>query len=135
MEHPAISSSTQPQYRLLYVGTDLNLMKFLQDELKHGGWFAVRCPDGKTARVLLNSQIHYDLLLFDDELPDTSGREIVRLARSLEHRQRTPIILLSLKDCAREARGVGVNEFLQKPEQHHALVKTVRRLLVTSGGQ
>jgi len=135
MEHRAISSPTQPRHRLLYVGNDLDLLTFVQDELKDEGWFIVRCPDGNTAHVLLSSGIQYDLLLFDDELPGTSGKEMVHLARSLEGRKRTPIILLSRKDSATEARDAGANEFLQKPEQLHALVKTVRRLLVSSGGK
>jgi DNA-binding response OmpR family regulator len=100
----AISLSVQPRYRLLYVGHNLELLQSLRDALREAGWFVVRCPGGSLARVLLESEIHYDLLIFDDELPSTSGLELVGLARSLEHRALTPIILLSFGDYALDAR-------------------------------
>ena len=134
MEYPAISSPPQPPRRLLYAGFDLKPLKPLREALKPEGWLVVRCPDGNTARLLLRSRIHYDLLLFDDELPGACGLELVRFARSLERRERTPIILLSLKDCAIEAQRAGANCVIRKPEHIPALAKAVRRLLASSGG-
>jgi DNA-binding response OmpR family regulator len=125
MSDLAISLSVQPRYRLLYVGHELNLLKSLQDALKAEGWFVVRCPGGSLARVLLESEIHYDLLIFDDELPSTSGLELVGLARSLEHRALTPIILLSFGDCALDARleNRDVEHYPCRPEHLYVLRK------------
>jgi DNA-binding response OmpR family regulator len=123
----------EAEYRLLYVGNDLGLLEFVCGALKDEGCFVVRCPDGGTARLLLGSGIHYHLLMFDEELPDVSGRELARFVRSLEHRERTSLILLSAKGGAAEARGAGARVFLQGPEPFHALVDAVRRLLGSRG--
>jgi DNA-binding response OmpR family regulator len=135
MKYPAMSSPLQPQRRLLYVGVDLDLLKAVQEALKDEEWLVIRCPDGSTAHTLIESAIPYELLLFDKELPGTGGIELVRLVRALEHRKRTPVILLSLKGCAAEARRAGATEFLWTPERLHALVETIRRLLASSGGK
>jgi CheY-like chemotaxis protein len=104
MEYYAMSQPPQFRYRLLYAGANLDLLKFLQDALKDEGWFVVRCADGGTALVLLKSGIGYHLLLFDEGLPDMSGKELVLRMRALEHRRGVPVILLSLKEGAAEGR-------------------------------
>ena len=86
------------KYRILYVGSDLALTAFLQDELKWLDCFVVRCPDGRGARLFIDSDIDYSLLLFDDELPDMTGKELERFARKLSHRERTPIIIFKKSD-------------------------------------
>jgi DNA-binding response OmpR family regulator len=134
MMYRAMSSPLRPRRKLLYVGVDLELLQGVQEALKDEGWLVVRCPDAGTARAFIESDIRYELLLFDMELRGVREMELVWLARSLEHRKRTPVILLLLKDSA-AARMVDVTEFLWKPERFHALVETIRRLLASSGGQ
>jgi DNA-binding response OmpR family regulator len=75
-----------PSHRILYVGEDLALLASLKDTLKDDQ--VVRSP-GLTARTLIESQIGYSLLLFDNELS-----ELASFARSLQHRKHTPVILL-----------------------------------------
>jgi DNA-binding response OmpR family regulator len=55
--------------------------------------------------------ILYSLMLFDEQLPDTTGKELEGFARTLPHHARTPIITI----CA------GARE--------DKIVETVRRLL------
>ena len=126
----SISSPPEAKYRLLYVGADLGLLKFVQEALKADGWFVVRCPGGSLAGAFVRSEIHYDLLMFDEEFIGGSGRELLRLALSLEHRKQTPVMLLVQKECEAVARLAGVSVFLRKPEQFKALVEAVRRLIV-----
>jgi DNA-binding response OmpR family regulator len=80
---------------MLYVGNDLALQKYLQSEL--GDCQVVRCPDG-SARTLIK-EISYSLLLFDEVLPDMTGKELVQTVRSLEHRKKTPIIVCKPLEC------------------------------------
>jgi hypothetical protein len=94
----------------LYAGNDLSLLKALQDELTDSQ--IVRSPGGSVTRLLIAS-INYSLLLFDE---DVTGKELEGYARALLHHTRTPIITLR----------VG--------EHEGEIVKTVRRLLNTSGG-
>jgi hypothetical protein len=85
--HPVYSHS------ILYVGRDLALLKSLQGEFKECR--IVRCPDGSTGRVLIASDIKYLLLLFDEQLLDTTGKELERFARSVAHREGTRVIIFS----------------------------------------
>jgi CheY-like chemotaxis protein len=95
-------------------------------ELK--GYTVEVCADGSAAMNRLAGGFAYDLLLLDNELPGASGLELTRYARSLPRYRKTPIIMLSATDCSEDARRAGVDLFLRKPEDIHALVEAVRRL-------
>jgi hypothetical protein len=96
------------QHRILYVGRDHALFACLDNALKRLGCFVVRCPDDYQARLFPKSDIKYSLLLFNDNPPDA---ESARFARTLKHRQHTPIL------------------FHKESSDFAPPVKTVRRLL------
>lgn len=125
---PFFCSAPSPRRRLLYVGDDLGVLYPLKQELTAEGWLIVRAPTGSPARLLVRSEIRYDLLLFDDEAAGASGMELVGLARSVAHRKRTPIILLAVADCGIAARRAGADKCLRKPDHLYALVETVREM-------
>jgi hypothetical protein len=75
-----------PSRRVLYVGADLALLASLKGTLKDCR--VVRSPVA-VARPLIESKIDYSLLLFDGELS-----ELADFARSLPHRQHTPVFIL-----------------------------------------
>jgi CheY-like chemotaxis protein len=77
----------------------------------------------------LAGKTRYDLLLFDNELPGMNGVELIRIARKLPHRRRTPIIMFSASNCEAEAWKAGVNAFLRKPKDLPALTSMIARLL------
>ena len=77
-------------YRILYAGHDLMLLLFLQYMLEDCQ--TVRAPLGSIARLFIE-HINCSLLLFDERLPDTTGQALARYARSLAHRQHTPIVI------------------------------------------
>jgi len=87
------------------------------------------CHDGDSALRKLTGEEHYDLLLVDNDLPELNGLELIRRARRITRRRRTPIIMLSASDCERDAWRAGVNAFLKKPEHLDELPTTVARLL------
>jgi CheY-like chemotaxis protein len=66
----------------------------------------------------------------DYDLPRVNGIELVRRARQMAHRKRTPIIMLSATDCERDAWRAGVTAFLRKPEDVLKLAGTIERVLV-----
>ena len=72
--------------RILYAGADLALLASLKGALED--CHVVRSP-GAVARLLVESQINYSLLIFDHE---SAG--LADFARSLPHRQRTPVCIL-----------------------------------------
>jgi CheY-like chemotaxis protein/tetratricopeptide (TPR) repeat protein len=104
----------------------------LQDE----GWSVETCTTGVAALEKLESGERFDVLIFDNRLPDTNGIELMKQTRALAHRRQTPIIMLSADEIEPLARRSGANVFLRKPEDMSKLVETVARLLArTKGGR
>jgi CheY-like chemotaxis protein/tetratricopeptide (TPR) repeat protein len=114
---------------ILHVEDDRQVADVLRDTLEDEGWRVETCPDGLTAMRRLAGDTHYDLLLFDQGLPGASGLELVRAARRLPHRRRTPIVMLSAHDCEAEAWRAGVDAFLRKPEDIRSVTTMIARLL------
>lgn len=103
----------------------------MKDTLEMEGFRVVTCVDGARAVRRMASAARYDLLIFDNHLPNVNGVELVRYARQLPHRRATPIIMFSASgEVEREAREAGVDVFLKKPEGVNDLTATVERLLV-----
>lgn len=122
-------------YRLLYVGADLDLLEFLQNDLRGEGWFVVRASSGGLGLFFLAGRINYHLLLFDEMLPDMSGGELAQRTRSIEHRRDVPLILLSSAKGTVKAGGAGEGMLLQSPQPFRALADSVRRLRRLSGDE
>src|SRR5437868_4137673 len=101
----------------------------IKDLLEFEGWRVTLCADGIAALREIESATHYDLLLLDNELPRLDGWQLIKHARTLPHRQHTPIILLSARDRTTLAQQVGADAFLPKPEGISRLVQTVTALL------
>lgn len=99
-------------YRLLYVGLDLTLLQYLEDTLTD--CWTIRAPAACVGRIFIE-HLNYSLLLFDQQLMDTTGQELADFTRQLPHRQQTPIIIL------------------RKANNHALLALTIKRLLATSG--
>jgi two-component system chemotaxis response regulator CheY len=102
----------------------------VRETLELEGWSVVTCSEGATALKRIESDANYDVLLLDYDLPRINGLELVRRARQLAHRKRTPIIMFSATDCEREAWRAGVTAFLRKPDDVSKLVETIARVLV-----
>ncbi len=115
---------------ILYVEDNELVLHGVKDTLEQEeGWRVDACTDGTTALAKIESSEHYDLLLFDNELPGVDGLTLIRRARELPHRQHTPIAMLSASRIEREARRAGADEFLKKPDNITNIIEHVRRLL------
>lgn len=55
--------------------------------------------------------------------------ELVVRTKSMAHRRRTPIIMLTGDNCEKEAWRAGVDAFLRKPEALDEVSSTIARLL------
>lgn len=100
------------------------------ETLETKGWTVERCSDGTSAVARIFGSAHYDLLLFDYDLPGLNGIELVQKAREMTHRSTTPIVMLSAAPVEAAAREAGADVFLQKPQGIGLLVETINRLLV-----
>lgn len=101
----------------------------MKDTLEFEGWKVELCVNGASALNRLAGGTHYDLLLFDNELPGVTGVELTEYARRLPHLRDTPIIMFSASDYKAAALHAGVSTFLRKPEDISVLVETINRLL------
>lgn len=86
-------------------------------------------PDGASALEKISGDSHFDLLLFDYDLPDLNGIELVQKARQMVHRSGTPIVMLSATPVEAAASEAGADVFLNKPQDIGSLVETITRLL------
>src|SRR5437868_11589358 len=101
---------------ILYVEDNPLVAATIKEMLAATGYRVAHLTDGLAALREIESHTHYDLLLLDNELPRLDGWQLIKHARTLAHRQQTPIILLSARDRAALARQVGADAFLPKPE-------------------
>jgi DNA-binding response OmpR family regulator len=86
------------KYRILYVGLDYALTAFLKVTFNRLDCFVVRCPSGRLSYCLIESEIKYSLLLFDEQLLDMTGKELAEFARAVKHRKQIPILIVEKSD-------------------------------------
>jgi CheY-like chemotaxis protein len=114
---------------ILYVEDNKLVAGAVRETLEFEGWRVELRLEGAAALKEMEGTTHYDLFMFDYELPGMRGTELIRLARQLPHRRRTPIIMFSASHVEAEARAAGADVFLKKPEDLRVLAETVSRLL------
>jgi two-component system chemotaxis response regulator CheY len=123
-----VRKTTRP-VTILHAEDNYLVADAVRDTLKLEGWKVEVCKNGASAMNNLTGGTHYDLLIFDNDLPGATGLELIRYARRLPRYRQTPIIMLSAGDYRAEALHAGANVFLEKPEDINVLVETVQRLL------
>jgi CheY-like chemotaxis protein len=93
------------------------------------GWLVETCQDGTSAFEKIAGKRAYDVLIFDSSLPGLTGLELVRRARSLTHRRRTPIIIISADDSPKAALRAGADVSLRKPDDLNTIIETIKGLV------
>ena len=133
MQAPTRPRSTESKSRLLYLGTDLELIAAVRQVLTEPDYRLVACSDRETAILFLKSEIPYQLLLIDLEWREKEGLKLARLAHSLRHRKRMPIILVAAaelsSDLKASARKAGVRECVTKTPDVSVVSQAIRRLI------
>lgn len=115
---------------ILFVEDNRFVAEAVRETLEFEGWGVESCVDGSAALRLIEGREHFDLFLFDNDLPGIHGIELIHRTRQLYHRRHMPIVMFSASDLAREAHRAGVDVFLKKPNDVNALVGTINRLLL-----
>ena len=118
---------------ILYVEDNKVVADAVAETLASEGWRVELCADGLAGLRRIEGDAHYDLRLLDNELPYLSGIALVRRARKLPHRARTPIIVISASEAEYGAREAGSDLFLKKPEGLRKLTLSIRRVLNLPG--
>ena len=128
-------SDSASQIRLLYVGEDLALIRFLRTAFHGPDYHVVSCPDRDSAERFIKSDIRYHLFIFDHEMRHRAAFDLARLVRSLMHREGLPAIIVgtevesSLNEFTRASGG---NEYVQKTESFSEIHSAIKRLLLSS---
>ena len=128
-------SDSASQIRLLYVGEDLALIRFLRTAFHGPDYHVVSCPDRDSAERFIKSDIRYHLFIFDHEMRHRAAFDLARLVRSLKHREGLPAMIVggevesSLNEFTRASGG---DEYVQKGESFSAIHKAIKRLLLGS---
>jgi len=123
----------QPQYRVLVVDDDPDMVGYLARLLQSEGMAVETAADGAAALSLV-SATSPDLVLLDVMMPGASGFDVCRKLKGDEATALIPVVLVtSLEDSESRVRGIeaGADDFLSKPvkrEELIARVKTLRRL-------
>ena len=114
---------------LLVVDDELGMRQFLTHLLQREGHTVRVAENGQQAMTLLQQQTA-DLMLSDVRMPDMTGIELLRAART-SHPQLEVIMMTAFAnvDTAREAFLLGAYDFVQKPFDNDLLKETVARAL------
>jgi len=98
--------------------------------LKRRGFSIDVATDGNVAMEKIASGNH-DLVIMDIHLPYHSGLELVRYMR-IEKELKTPVIIVSAfsdKQMQKQARELGISEYLVKPIDIDTLIDRIESLL------
>jgi DNA-binding response OmpR family regulator len=130
---PRARESGDSKFRLLYVGNDLELTAALRKMLPETDFRLVTCADGESAIMFLKSDIPYQLLLIDFEWRGKEGLKLARVARSLRHRKRMPVVLVSVTELSQRlkvlARKANVKECVTKSPDMRSVIEAIRRMI------
>jgi DNA-binding response OmpR family regulator len=128
--------SLETKFRILYLGSDLELVKALRKVLTKPDYRLVTCGDRETAILFLKSTIPYELFLVDLEWRDGEGLKLARFARSQHHRKRMPIALLAATELSDEmrtrSRRAGVTYWLPKAPDMTEVAQAIKKVILPS---
>ncbi|MFQ3647055.1 MAG: response regulator transcription factor [Anaerolineae bacterium] len=118
---------TEPLARILVVEDELDTAEVICDLLTNAGFEATAVESGGEALQYMSQ--NYDLVLLDIKLPDMSGLEVLRRARSESYDQ--PMIILSGYGTGNDrvaALEDGADDYLSKPFSPEELVARIRAI-------
>jgi two-component system chemotaxis response regulator CheY len=123
------------QITILHVEDNKAVASLVKETLELEGWKIENCPDGNLALGKIASDVHYDLILLDNELPGLNGLQLVQRARGMPHRDRVPMVILSATVDSAAARQAGADMGIRKPEDIGSLAETIAQLLNLEGAE
>lgn len=116
--------------RILIVDDDEDLRGSLQDQLSLHDEFEITVAGTAGRGMELARADHFDLVLFDVNLPDMDGREAVKQLRKTGFK--SPILMLTANDTdADQVLGLdaGANDYIIKPFKFAVLLARIRAQL------
>lgn len=123
--------------KILIVDDEEMIRNVLREYVEFEGNEADEAADGMEA-VKKCRENDYDLILMDVMMPVMDGIAVTKAIRSFDHplAKTIPIVAMTanaFEDDVRKMREAGMNEHLSKPIRITEVLKTIRRVLKTSG--
>ena len=115
------------QHIVMVVDDSLTVRRVTQRLLAREGYQVVLAKDGVDALEQLQS-INPDVMLVDIEMPRMDGFDLTRNVRNDDRTKHIPIIMITSRTATKHrnyAMELGVNEYLGKPYQEEALLKSI----------
>jgi DNA-binding response OmpR family regulator len=104
--------------RVLVAEDEPHIQRILVTLLEGAGHVVFLAATGGAAEAAVRGDAPYDIALLDLVMPGASGLEVLETLRSLPHRARLPVVVLTAKgqDVDRErALSLGADSFMTKP--------------------
>lgn len=113
--------------KILLVDDELDIIEFLEYNLRQEGFVVVTARDGKEALEKVEEKP--DLIILDVMMPNMDGYEVIRKIKSKNGFENIPIIFLTAKSSELdEVHGLelGADDFIQKPISPKKLIARVK---------
>jgi len=121
--------------RVFYAEDDQMMQKMVAYSLIRMGHEVVTVDNGKEAIEILTNE-KFDFIILDLFMPQISGMEVAKFIRH-DLDAKTPIIMLSrsgAKDLMKQAKELGVNEYLTKPIEPDILLLKLKKYTGIASG-
>ena len=120
--------------RILIIEDEEKIARFIELDLLHEGYEAVKCGDGRTGLEMAESG-GVSLVLLDIMLPELNGMEVLRRLRRTSD---VPVIMLTARDAVMDkVAGLdqGADDYITKPFAIEELLARIRLALRRSSHQ
>lgn len=130
---PSLAPDGRRVARVLHVENDKYVFRAIKGVMSLYEFAAihnVHCPDLSNAARVLGSTRHFDLIITDHSPATVDGAEVIRVARSLPHREDTPVLMFASALAGfPPLAAAGADAFLAKPPDLQEFKETVEWLL------
>jgi len=116
---------------ILVADDDEDILNLVCFRLEQAGWEVARAADGAEAAAIANER-RPALCVFDVQMPEMTGYQVVEKMRADDGLKETPVILLTASVQERDmAKGfeVGADDYMRKPFDPNELLSRIEALL------
>jgi two-component system, OmpR family, response regulator len=129
-----VTTTTQPEARLLVVDDEPTIVELLSASLRFAGFAVDTATDGNTALTMARGG-EYDLLVLDVMMPGQDGFDVVRRLRA--EGSRVPVMFLTARDSVDDRIAgltIGGDDYVTKPFSLGEVVARIRAVLRRTAG-
>lgn len=124
--------ASRDRLQILVVDDNQPARQLIKSTLAIAGYTAItEAADGNKALEQLRGR-HFDLVICDWDMPDTSGLDVLQALRADEKLNRIPFLMVTAnqqREFVEAAIAAGVNDYVAKPFRLNTLNDKVARLL------